>query len=306
MSQPAAFLSSAARTDALRPPRLPEFDAPPGSERRLSTRLAEAPRADVSRMGMCVGVAADGVFFATLLGIALTVRSIHPEVFAYGRYFLDARFAVVESSVLLASALFGTLTIRLAAERSRRLTSTLAATIVLALVFLGLSGYEMSGLAERGLLPGSRFTNTEAVWNTPEFRSEHPAAARYAETFRVALLPGKAARPARGVRPALREASVTAPASLTAAGVLGERAIYADVPSEPKNAHVFFGLFFVVTVVHLVHVVGGVIAWGWLLLLASRRSLPFPTPASADAASLYFSLVTLMRVALCPLFYLAQ
>jgi cytochrome c oxidase subunit 3 len=122
----------------------------------------------------------------------------------------------------------------------------------------------------------------------------------------VALLPGKAARPERGVRPALREASVAAPASLTAAGVLGERAIYADVPSEPKNAHIFFGLFFVVTIVHLVHVVGGVVAWGWLLLLASRRSLPFPTPASADAASLYFSLVTLMRVALCPLFYLAQ
>jgi len=264
---------------------------------------------------MCVGVAADGVFFATLLGIALTVRSIHPEVFAYGRYFLDARFGVLESSTLLASALFGTLTIRLAAERSTRLASALAATIVLAIVFLGLGGYEMSTLAERGLLPGSRYTNTEAVWNTPAFRSEHPAAARYAETFRVARLPGRAARPERGVRPALREASLAAPAPLMAAGVLGERAVYAQVPSEPKNAHIFFGLFFVVTMVHIIHVLAGVVAWGWLLVRASRfgnfpgssrRSLPFPTPASADAVSLYFCLVTLMRVALCPLFYLSQ
>jgi cytochrome c oxidase subunit 3 len=255
---------------------------------------------------MCVGVAADGVFFATLLGIALTVRSIHPEVFAYGRYFLDARFGVVESSTLIASALFGTLTIRLAAERSRRLRSALIATIVLAVAFLALCGYEMSTLAERGLLPGSRFTNTEAVWNTPVFRSEHPAAARYAAMFRVARLPGKVARPERGVRPALREAALAAPAPLIAAGVLGERAVYAQVPSEPKNAHVFFGLFFVVTLVHVIHVIAGVLAWGWLLVRASRRSLPFPTPASADATSLYFCVVTLMRVAMGPLFYLAQ
>ena len=306
MSQTANFFDPAARADALRPPRVPDFDTPPGSERRLTTREYEAPRPDVSRMGMCVGVAADGIFFATLLGMALTVRSIHPEVFAYGRYFLDARFGVVETSALLASALFGTLTIRLAAERSTRLAPALAATVALAVVFLALGGYEMSTLAERGLLPGSRFSNTEAVWDTPEFRAEHPVAARYAQTFRVARLPGNAARLERGVRPALREASVAAPAALLDAGVLGQRAIYADVPSEPKNAHLFFGLFFVVTLVHGVHVLAGIVAWGWLLLRATRRSLPFPTPAATDAASLYFCLVTLMRVALCPLFYLAQ
>jgi cytochrome c oxidase subunit 3 len=257
-------------------------------------------------MGMCIGVAADGVFFATLLGIALTVRSIHPEVFAYGRYFLDPRFGVVESSTLLASALFGTLTIRLAAEHSRRLVPALGATIVLAVIFLALGGYEMSTLAERGLLPGSRFTNTEAVWNTPAFRSEHPAAARYAENFRAAPPPARATVSTRGSRPAPHQPSAAAPSVLTEAGVLGEHAVFAEVPSEPKNAHLFFGLFFVVTIVHAIHVVAGIGVWGWLLLRASRRSLRFPSAVSTDAASLYFSLVALMRVALCPLFYLAQ
>src|SRR5690349_2500396 len=121
--------------DTLRPPRLPDVDDPT----RVEGLSEDISQAEVSRMGTCVGMLADGVFFASLLGIAVVVRTVRPEIFSYGRYFLDARFGIVQSSLLLASALLGTLSIRYAAEQARtKLVRTLGATLVLGLSFLAL------------------------------------------------------------------------------------------------------------------------------------------------------------------------
>jgi cytochrome c oxidase subunit 3 len=292
-------LYDTAGTDALRPPRLPDVDDPNHAD-EASHDLSQA---EVSRMGTCVGMLADGVFFASLLGIAVVVRTVRPEIFSYGRYFLDARFGIVQSSLLLGSALLGTLSIRYAAELSRtKLVRTLGATLLLGLAFLGLDAYEATSLATRGLLPGAHYTNSTAVWTTPAFRTEHPAAARYAEHFRVA-----APRLDRlGGSVATREPTRAEVLPLVAAGALGSHAVHESFPSEPRNAHVFFGLFCTVTAVHALHVLAGVFVWGWLLFRAlARRSEP-PSAVAADSASLYWNVVALMRVALYPLFYLVQ
>jgi heme/copper-type cytochrome/quinol oxidase subunit 3 len=229
---------------------------------------------------------------------------VRPEIFSYGRYFLDARFGVVQSSLLLASALLGTLAIRFAADRARvKLARTLVATLALGLAFLALDAYEAASLATRGLLPGSRYTNTTAVWTTPSFRTEHPAAARYAEHFR-AVSPARIER--TGSVPAAREPTQAEVLPLVTAGALGGHAVHEAFPSEPRNAHVFFGLFCTVTAVHALHVLAGLFVWGWLLFCTLARRGAAPSAVAADSASLYWNVVALMRVALYPLFYLVQ
>jgi heme/copper-type cytochrome/quinol oxidase subunit 3 len=279
--------------DALRPPRLPDLDGP-------AERSRELARAEASRMGTCVGMLADGVFFASLLGIAVVVRTVRPEIFSYGRYFLDARFGVVQSSLLLASALVGTLSIRYAAEQARtKLAQALGVTLLFGLGFLGLDAYEATSLATRGLLPGAHYTNSTAVWTTPAFRAEHPAAAHYAERFRVAEPPRLGSR-----HPAAGEPTRAEVLPLVAAGALGSHAVHEGFPSEPRNAHVFFGLFCTVTAIHALHVLAGLFVWGWLFLRTFAGSAAPPSAVAADSASLYWNVVALMRVALYPLFYL--
>jgi heme/copper-type cytochrome/quinol oxidase subunit 3 len=312
MSQTAHALDEAATLDALRPPRLPQFAEGPRSERRRTSAFEPAKNADAGRMGMSVALAADGMCFASLLVLVVSIRLTHPELFAYGRYFLQTRLGVAENSILLASMLFGALAARLARAPSRRsVTACLALGIALGVGFLGVEAYEASGLAERGLLPGSRFTSSEPVWQTEEFRHEHPDAASYADAFRIASAtdePAVPARPARSRRaaPAAERPDVNVRAApLLAAGALGDRAVYPDVPSQPRNAHLFFGLLFTAMGAHALHVLAGALFWVWLLAGGALRREPlFRTPSGIDGASLYFTFVTLMRVVLFPLFYL--
>jgi cytochrome c oxidase subunit 3 len=302
-----AFDRSGAET--LRPP--PLSDAPPvesGWRALKQPRHVPAARPDVGRMGMCVGIACDGVFFASLLGVAVTVQSAHPELFAYGRYYLNASLGVTESSVLLAGMLAGTLATALARRGALgALRAVLVATVFLGCAFLGLEALETSDMVGEGLLPGSRFGSTESVWQTPEFRAEHPDAARYAETFRVAPLPAKVPQRHRGASIAItrRGAAVEATTSLVGVGALGDHAVFPDVPSEPRNAHLFFGLFYLVTFVHALHVLVGIGVWGWLLTLTTRRASPAALATALDGASLYASFVALLRIAVFTLFYLA-
>jgi hypothetical protein len=121
------------------------------------------------------------------------------------------------------------------------------------------------------------------------------------------MRPTAGTRPSRNVHELVSTGSIEPPTPLVVAGTLGERAIYAEVPSEPRNAHLFFGLFEVVSFVHSLHLLAGVLVWSWLLFANLRRRYsPVSAASACDSASLYWSLVALMRVALYPIFYLSQ
>ena len=91
---------------------------------------------------------------------------------------------------------------------------------------------------------------------------------------------------------------------LLKAGVLGEKAENPTVPSKPRNAHVFFSIYFFMTGLHGFHVVAGIIVWVWLLLRAKKGVFDGNYFGPIDYAALYWHLVDLIWIYLFPLLYL--
>ena len=258
---------------------------------------------DAGKLGIWLFLLTELLFFSGLFCAYAVYRAAHPEIFNYAHYFLDTRLGALNTCVLLVSSLTAALAVRFAQLGQRRfLAISIAITIACAFTFLGIKYVEYSHKFEDGLLPGIYFNPTEHVWETREFRQQHPAASAYAEHLRAFGATGKAEDVAQHERLARPTHAELEP--LLKAGVLGPKAEYADFPSQPRNAHLFFGIYFMMTGLHGIHVLGGIAVWIWLLVRALRGEFGARYFGPIDYAALYWHLVDLIWIYLFPLLYL--
>jgi cytochrome c oxidase subunit 3 len=73
---------------------------------------------------------------------------------------------------------------------------------------------------------------------------------------------------------------------------------------EPKNVQIFFGIYFVMTGLHGLHVIAGIGLFFWLLRRAVRGDFGPGRFAAVDYTALYWHLVDLVWIYLFPLLYL--
>jgi len=256
---------------------------------------------DAGKLGIWLFLLTEVLFFSGLFCAYSVFRSARPEVFYYAHYFLDPRLGGLNTCVLLVSSLTAALAVRSAQLGQRRnLVINIAVTIFCAVTFLGVKYVEYEHKVETGLLPGARFNPSLQLWETPAFQRQHPQAARFAEQLRQrAAQPATVPMPSLPARPT-REALEP----LFRAGVLGAKAEYPELPSRPNNAHVFFSLYFFMTGLHGLHVLGGIGVWTWLLVRAARSEFGPSYFGPIDGAALYWHLVDLIWIYLFPLLYL--
>jgi cytochrome c oxidase subunit III len=74
--------------------------------------------------------------------------------------------------------------------------------------------------------------------------------------------------------------------------------------SDPVNGNLFFGLYFMMTGLHGLHVVAGMIAISWILARAARGHFSPEYHTPVELVGLYWHLVDLIWIYLFPLFYL--
>jgi cytochrome c oxidase subunit 3 len=257
---------------------------------------------DAGKLGMWVVIVTELLFFSGLFCAYAVCRASHPEVFAYSNYFLDTKLGALNTCVLLVSSLTAAWAVR-SAQRGRRraLMATISLTIACGLVFMGVKYVEYSHKYESGLLPGARFNPTHQIWELDSFKRRHPDAADY-----VAILRADAIKPRRlgAESAALAQARNERAKPLLEAGVIGEKAEFPLFPSLPKNAHLFFGLYFLMTGLHGLHVLAGIGVWVWLLVRARAGVFGATYFGPIDYAALYWHLVDLIWIYLFPLLYL--
>jgi cytochrome c oxidase subunit III len=257
---------------------------------------------DAGKLGMWVVIVTELLFFSGLFCAYAVCRASHPEVFAYSHYFLDTKLGALNTCVLLVSSLTAAWAVR-SAQRGRRraLMATISLTIACGLVFMGVKYVEYSHKYESGLLPGARFNPTHQIWELESFKRRHPDAADY-----VAILRTDAIKPRRlgAESAALAQTRNERAKPLLEAGVIGEKAEFPLFPSLPKNAHLFFGLYFLMTGLHGLHVLAGIGVWVWLLVRARAGVFGATYFGPIDYAALYWHLVDLIWIYLFPLLYL--
>ncbi len=244
---------------------------------------------DAGKLGIWLFLITEILFFGGLFCAYAIYRSLHPQLFVYAHYYLDTFWGAVNTGVLILSSLTAAWAVRNAQlGEQKKLVINIVATVALACCFLVVKYIEYSHKFHDQVLPGRYFNPTHEVWELESFKRKHPEV--------VAL----AAEHGGQVAPAQPEA---APPSVAAPGAEAKQPP-PGAPARPRNAGVFFSIYFCMTGLHGIHVVAGIITWLWILRRALRGEFGPTHFGAVDYAALYWHLVDLIWIYLFPLLYL--
>jgi cytochrome c oxidase subunit III len=220
-------------------------------------------------VGMWTFLATEVMFFGALFLAYVIYRSSYPDVFRDAHRYLNVPLGTLNTAVLLTSSFTMALAVRAAQLEQRRLEIALIGfTMLCALGFLVIKGFEWKGEFAEGHLPGPSFHYEGAAASLPG--GEKVAATTPQDVSRVTP-PVPPGRPGtlRGDRPQL-----------------------------------FFVLYFAMTGLHAIHVIVGLLVMA-VLVLALRRDLPFVRYyMPVEMTGLYWHFVDVVWIFLYPLFYL--
>lgn len=296
--------------------RVPESAAAPGHVPHLAHHFRSLQQQyDAAKLGMWLFLVTEILLFGGLFCAYAVYRSSHPEVFVYAHRFLDKTLGGINTVVLICSSLTMAWAVRAAQLRNRRqLAILLAATFICACGFLGIKAVEYNAKWKHGLLWGRRYQPVEHVADQAHSDSAHRAetgvgahagtgpAAPGAAGAAAAPAPAAAPPPGAGADRSLLPAPGKAPAGLAAGEALTARGH--DAASVPRNVHLFFGIYFVMTGLHGLHVIAGMVVIAWLFVRTLRGEFGDGHFTPVDMGGLYWHLVDLIWIFLFPLLYL--
>jgi len=168
---------------------------------------------------------------------------------------------------------------------------------------MGIKFVEYKAKWEHGLLPGTHFAphdDHQPVAETLAAETGKPA---------VPVLPVPAAAPSQPgvlvVETSRIAAAATGPTgTVTSESSAEAAAAQAHLHKRPSNVQIFFGIYFLMTGLHGIHVLGGMAAIFWLLVRSIRGDFTPDYFTPVDFVGLYWHLVDLIWIFLFPLLYL--
>lgn len=221
---------------------------------------------DTGKLGIWLFLGQELLFFGGLFCAYSIYRGLHPEIFSEGHKFLDTNLGAINTVVLLFSSLTAAWSVRSAQLNNKKgVILAVILTIACAFGFLGIKYVEYSHKIHEGVVWGQSFNPTANV---------------------------------------LEEANVT-PGTVPVPGEDG--AVDADakkISMLKPNLHTFFSIYFVMTGLHGIHVIAGIIVYLWILRRAIRGDFTPNYFGPVDFAALYWHLVDLVWIYLFPLLYL--
>jgi len=252
-----------------------------------------------AKLGMWVFLVTEILFFGGLFCAYTVYRVNHPEVFVFGHHFLDKNLGALNTVILICSSLTAAWAVRAAQlKQIRMLKLMLVLTMLCAFGFLGVKGVEYEHKWKHGLLWASQY----------QPQGEHGEAEDASGLETVESEEGAPAED--GVTaPAVDDAdrSKIPPAAEGPSGLVQEDTEGTEsdaIEIEPANAQVFFSIYFLMTGLHGIHVLGGIGAFIWLLLGARRGDFDSGHFTRVDMVALYWHLVDLISIYLFLLLYL--
>lgn len=262
---------------------------------------------EAGKLGMWLFLATEVLLFAGLFCAYAVYRSNNPEVFLYGELYLSKFWGGVNTIILLLSSFTAALAVRAASMGDqKKIVLFLALTIVGALGFLVVKTIEYSDKISHGTLWGAKFNP----------HGDPPHAAHAPVTAAPKLLPedevGYTARTPWDQNQAVAQRSLVptppaVPDLPTEDGRVAPEALADGMTAsqkEVRNKHIFFGIYFVMTGLHGLHVIIGMIAIIWVMIRAMKGHFSAHYYLPVDLVGLYWHLVDLIWIYLFPLLYL--
>lgn len=241
-----------------------------------------------SKLGMWLFLATEVLFFGGVFCAYAIYRANHPEIFIYAHQFLSTTLGGINTVILLCSSFTMAWAVRASQlGQKRALVWLLLLTMLGGFGFMGIKYVEYKEKWQHGLLWGKNYVSQKGHGSHGEevvFEAEMIEAAEPAETgleIERSLIPPSPEGP-RG----------TVPEGVETAHVV------------PENVHQFFGIYFVMTGLHGIHVLIGIAVIGWLAVRSARGDFSAAYYTPVDLVGLYWHLVDLIWIFLFPLLYL--
>lgn len=304
----------------------------------------ESPQQQLAagKLGMWIFLVTEVLFFSGLFVAYAVYRSAHPEMFADAHRYLSTTLGALNTIVLLLSSLTMAWAVRCAQlNQQRGLLICLGVTLACAGMFLGVKAVEYSAKWQEGLLWAGAFSPHEgaahvSLISAPLFILSIPAlllvvvgagglAAARAWKWKQASATS-ATLLATGIAFCLGAVLATGVSSLKAHPTAGNQQPTAQHAgdeqatarrSETENpagssinytginyTGVFFSIYYAMTGVHALHILGGMAVIAWLIWTAAggRYGAEYFNPV--DYVGLYWHLVDVVWIYLFPLLYL--
>lgn len=258
------------------------------------------------KLGMWVFLVTEILLFSGLFCAYSVYRANHPEIFIYAHKYLDVPLGATNTCVLLFSSLTMAWAVRCAQlSKQRGLVVLLTITLLCGFGFLGIKYVEYEHKWKHGLLWGTRFEPD--VHGAEE---THAEAVQHSEAeLETIVAEGEESGSEAAAADAGRSDIPDAPEGPAGLAVTDTQAADAhggppDSADSPRNVHIFFGIYFVMTGLHGIHVIAGMAIIAWLLLRARRGHFSSEYFTPVDLGGLYWHLVDLIWIYLFPLLYL--
>jgi cytochrome c oxidase subunit 3 len=270
----------------------------PHSPQRLHHFDSTGQQYESVMLGMWIFLATEILLFGGLFCAYAVYRANHPEIFEYAHVFLSKPLGALNTVILLCSSFTMATAVWAAqagASRRRMLTIMLALTILCGVGFLSIKYVEYQHKWKEGLLWGKLYRPQEA----------HPGfvvhqALEHGQSPPTPVVPSSTLPTTEPDASAVFRPVDTAWRGLRAPG---------SPPSlQPvqavRNVQTFFGIYFVMTGLHGLHVIAGVIAISWLLVRARRGHFSAAYYTPVPVVGLYWHVVDVIWIYLFPLLYL--
>lgn len=276
-----------------------------------------------SKLGMWLFLVTEILFFGGLFCAYVVYRFTHPEVFIFGHHFLDKNMGALNTVILICSSLTMAWAVRAAQLKQRSILQLmLILSFVFAGMFLGVKYIEYHHKWQHGLLWASRYNPDAHILAEAGIKvAEHEAedvAHEGVDSQPVDEISPQAS--AEVVEDGISETplgengqadlSTIAPAADGPAGLATaeDRAVAQAereaVVVDPAKAKTFFSIYFLMTGLHGIHVILGMLAMLWLLKLTRAGAFDSGHYTKVDNIALYWHLVDLIWIYLFLLMYL--
>jgi cytochrome c oxidase subunit 3 len=259
-----------------------------------------------AKLGMWIFLATEILFFGGLFVAYAVYRANHPEVFVFGHHFLDKNLGALNTVILICSSLTAAWAVRAAQLRQIGILKLMILlTILCAFGFMGVKAVEYNAKWKHGLLWAGQYDpHVEDHGET----SHNVIDEEIPEDIQIEVVTGETAAEPNSEQPAaVADRSAIAPAAEGPAGLASPESAAAEedgVEIEPANAQIYFSIYFLMTGLHGIHVLGGIGAFVWLFLCARRGYFDSGHFTRVDMVALYWHLVDLIWIYLFLLLYL--
>ncbi|MEM1041572.1 MAG: cytochrome c oxidase subunit 3 family protein [Bacteroidota bacterium] len=264
---------------------------------------------DAAKLGMWLFLVTEILLFGGMFVAYGIYRSMYPELFSEASTQLDTVMGALNTIVLLGSSLTVAWSIRAIQMNNKKLCFwLLVTTIVLAGMFMVVKYFEYTHKFELGILPGQNMVYAEGTTFTLPGLGDGNIASGVGNADGAD--PGGAEANNAGAHAAegtslhdLAEAGVSTRADLHAEG-----AEHGYVPGEHgltnQRAGLFFSIYYVMTGIHGLHVLIGMVAIGILAVKTWRGKYSDAWYTPVENVGLYWHVVDVIWIFLFPLMYL--